>query len=183
MFFYCCSLYRWACLIRQSFVTHYAPKVRIFDSALDPNVYYKEARLLFWTVVAIGARKYSKNPTLLSQLGPRVVELAQLAVFRRDDTSFTLVAYLLLCIWSMPVDTMFKDISPILAGAMLSLAVTTGLHVHGVEQDISRTTLCDDNRLRIFRAKLWMASLTASQTCSYSQRQGDAEQSLHITVP
>lgn len=111
----------------------------------------------------MGSRKYSKDPTILSQLGPKVIELAQRAVFRRENGLSTLQAFLILCIWPMPIDTMYKDISPILAGAMLNLALSLGLHIPGVGQDFSRTTLAHDDNERLFRAKLWVSCVICAQ--------------------
>ncbi|KIX10087.1 uncharacterized protein Z518_01168 [Rhinocladiella mackenziei CBS 650.93] len=150
------------------FLTHYAPKVHVFDTVLDPNACHPQSPLLFWTIVTIGARKYSQDPTILMLLAPKVIELAQRSIFHRENPLSTLQAFLLLTIWPMPVDTMHKDISPVLAGAMLNLAVAIGLHVHGVGQDFSRTTLRHEENERIFRAKLWLSCLIASQSCTIS---------------
>ncbi len=113
--------------------------------------------------MTIGARPYSKDPTILGLLAPKVIDLAQRAIFHRENPLSTLQAFLLLTVWPMPVDTMHKDISPVLAGAMLNLAVTVGLHVHGIGQDFSRTTLHPDANQKIFRTKLWLSCLIASQ--------------------
>lgn len=96
------------------FMKHYAPKLHIFEADLDPNVCHSQSPLLFWTIVAVGSRKYSKDPTILSLLGPQVITLAQRAIFCRDNTSSTPQAFPLLCIWRMPVDSMYKDFSPML---------------------------------------------------------------------
>jgi transcriptional regulatory protein LEU3 len=135
----------------------------VFSSSIEPNTCYSHSPLLFWTIVAIGSRKYPKDPTLLSLLAPRVIELAQVAIFSRESTLETIQAFLLLCIWPMPVDTMHKDISPILSGAMLQLATSIGLHVQGVGQDFSRTTVHSDPIEAVSRAKLWVSCLIACQ--------------------
>lgn len=139
------------------------PKLYIFDSLIDPNSCYAQSPLLFWTIVAIGARKYSKDPTILTLLGPKVIELAARGIFSQTERLPTIQAYLLLCIWPMPVDTLHKDITPVLSGAMLSLAVSNGLHVQGIGQDFSRTTLEHNENECIYRAKLWVACTVASQ--------------------
>jgi transcriptional regulatory protein LEU3 len=145
------------------FMTQYAPKLYIFDESLDPNGYHSNSPLLFWTIVAVGARRYSKDPTVFSLLRSRVLELVQSTILSQEDKLCTIQAFLLLCIWPMPVNTMFKDISPLLAGAMINLAVSVGLHVDGVGQDFSRTTLRYDDKDRVFRAGLWISCMVASQ--------------------
>ncbi|KAI1621282.1 hypothetical protein EDD37DRAFT_594367 [Exophiala viscosa] len=150
------------------FSLHYLPKLYIFDSLNDPNTCYMQSPLLFWTIVAIGARKYSKDPTILSLLGPKVIELAAHSLFSQTEKLPTIQAYLILCVWPMPVDTMHKDISPVLSGAMLSLAVSIGLHIQGNGQDFSRTTLEHDENECTHRAKLWVASTVAAQSTAIS---------------
>ncbi|KAK5219260.1 hypothetical protein LTR72_008442 [Exophiala xenobiotica] len=145
------------------FSSHYLPKLYIFDSSTDPNSCYTQSPLLFWTIVAIGARKYSKDPTILTLLAPKVIELAARSMFSQTERLPTIQAYLLLCIWPMPVDSLHKDISTVLSGAMLSLAISNGLHVQGIGQDFSRTTLEHNENECIYRAKLWVACTVASQ--------------------
>lgn len=130
---------------------------------MDPNACYAQCPLLFWTIVVTGARKYSKDPTILTLLGPKVIELAARSMFSHTERLPTIQAYLLLCIWPMPVDTMHKDISPVLSGAMLSLAISNGLHVQGMGQDFSRTTLEHNENECIYRANLWVACTISSQ--------------------
>jgi hypothetical protein len=119
--------------------------------------------MLFWTIVAVGSQRYSKDPTILSLLAPKVIELAQQAIFRRENTLLTIQALLVLCIWPMPVDTMYKDVSPVLAGAMISMAYLIGLHVPGVGKDFSRTPVREDHNDEIFRGGLWLSCVVAAQ--------------------
>ena len=98
---------------------------------------------------------------MLSLLAPRVLEMARNAVFSRDR--LTIQAFLLLCVWPMPVDTLGKDISTVLIGVMLQLAVNIGLHVGGGGQDFSRTTLHPDPDEEVLRTKLWMSCQIAIQ--------------------
>jgi transcriptional regulatory protein LEU3 len=145
------------------FVLYYAPKFQIFNDPLEPNTCYSQSPLLFWTIVTIGSRKLVKDPTLLNLLGPKVVELTQSAIFSRTNSLSIIQAFLLLCIWPMPVITMYKDVSPIMAGAALNLALTVGLHIPGVGQDFSRTTVLHDSNESRFRARLWVSCLIAIQ--------------------
>ena len=41
----------------------------------------------------------------------------------------------------MPIDTLQKDVTPTLAGAMIQLATNIGLHVYGTVQEFSRVPL------------------------------------------
>ncbi len=135
----------------------------LFDKRLHPNECYAASRLLFWTITAIGSRKYSKDPTLLLQLSPKVTDLAKSAVFCTDKALPTIQALILLCTWQMPIDTFQKDITPMLAGAMIQLASHLGLHVYGTVQDFSRIPLRYDRQQRSFRTKLWTMCLLTCQ--------------------
>ena len=140
---------------------NYSPQVFIFESHLTPNDCHSQSPLLFWTIVAIGSRKYPDDPTVLSLLAPRLLRMVRNAVFSRDLP--TIQAFLLLCVWPLPVDTLDNDISPVLIGVILQLAMNIGLHLHGDGQDFSRTTLNPDSGEETLRSKLWMSSLITIQ--------------------
>jgi hypothetical protein len=72
-------------------------------------------------------------------------------------------AVLLLCLWPLPINTMYKDPSHALAGAAMQLAVQNGLHIFGHEQDFIRTRVCSPDSGKVFRAQLWMHCVTVFQ--------------------
>ncbi|KAH8807865.1 hypothetical protein F5884DRAFT_348357 [Xylogone sp. PMI_703] len=137
------------------FHQHYLPQSSVFETELRPNDCYTHAPLLFWTVVAIGSRNYAEDPTMIFQLAPRVLELAKAAIFARDSIIPTIQAFILLCAWPMPYNSLGNDLTPVLSGAMLQLALTMGLHVCGVGQDFSRIKLRTDHAQVDFRRRLW----------------------------
>jgi transcriptional regulatory protein LEU3 len=145
------------------FLDHYLQYVPVVDASLRPNECYTQSPFLFWTIVAIGSRKYIKDPTLILMLGPKVIELAQQAILTREGVLTTIQALVCLCSWPMPFGTLNNDITPMLTGAMLQLAMSIGLHVFGVGQDFSRTKLPCDRWQQIQRARLWVLCLTVSQ--------------------
>ena len=135
----------------------------IFDQKLQPNDCYGASPFLFWTIVAIGSRRYSKDPTLILLLAPKVLELAKAAIFSCERVLPTIQALVLLCTWQMPIDTLQKDITPQLAGAMIQLATNVGLHVYGSVQDFTRVPLKYDGQQRRFRTRLWSMCLYTCQ--------------------
>ena len=139
----------------------YAPQVFVFETNLTPNDCYARSPLLFWTIVATGCRKYVDDPTIHSLLIPQLLDLVRSSVFSRDLS--TIQAFLLLCVWPIPVDTLDYDISPVLIGVLLQLAVNIGLHLRGDGQDFSRTTLDHDSTEEIRRSKIWMTCLITIQ--------------------
>ncbi|EXJ66224.1 uncharacterized protein A1O5_10840 [Cladophialophora psammophila CBS 110553] len=133
------------------------------ETLMPPNECHGQSPLLFWTIVAVGSRKYSENPTLIILLGPKVSNLAKLALFAQEPVLLTIQAFLLLCSWPMPFEALSNDITPILAGAVLQLATTIGLHVSGVGQEFARTRVSQDLTYRVARGKLWTACVVVSQ--------------------
>ncbi|WJG34475.1 uncharacterized protein FOBCDRAFT_255622 [Fusarium oxysporum Fo47] len=63
---------------------------------------------------------------------------------------------LILCLWPLPVDTIWKDPSDVYAGTAHSLAVQNGLFVNGHEQDFARTHTSLSKEIRDIRAHLWL---------------------------
>lgn len=135
----------------------------IFDKRIRPNDCHTASPFLFWTIVVIGSRRYTKDPTLILILAPKVLNLAKNAIFSSERALATIQALLILCTWQMPIDTLQKDITPQLAGAMLQLATNIGLHVYGSVQDFSRIPLRYDTEQRSFRTRLWAVCLWTSQ--------------------
>ncbi|OAL27886.1 hypothetical protein AYO22_03231 [Fonsecaea multimorphosa] len=141
----------------------------IFDQKLQPNDCFGASPFLFWTIVAIGSRRYSKDPTLILLLAPKVLELAKVAIFSCERVLPTIQALVLLCTWQMPIDTLQKDVTPQLAGAMIQLATNVGLHVYGSVQDFTRVPLKYDGQQRKFRTRLWSMCLYTCQRVNNSR--------------
>ena len=72
-------------------------------------------------------------------------------------------AVLILCLWPLPISTMWKDPSHALIGAAVQLAVQNGLHVVGHEQDFARTLSKSTESERLGRARLWIHCLIVFQ--------------------
>lgn len=135
----------------------------IFEGKLKPNACFSQSEILFWTVIAVGARKYSEDPTLLTSLANHIADLASKAALLRERPLPTIQALILLCTWPLPHDSLSKDISPMLAGVLLQLALTIGLHVYGIGQDFSRTKLKVDVAQIQHRSRLWYLCMTVCQ--------------------
>ncbi|KAF7190402.1 Regulatory protein LEU3 [Pseudocercospora fuligena] len=120
-----------------------------------PNDCYARSPLLFWTIVAIGARKYLNNPTVIVQLGPRVSNLNKAVIARLEPVLLTVQALVLQCAWPMPFRTLCNDVTPVVAGLVLQLATTVGLHVQGSGQEFVRSKLSTDRDRILERGRLW----------------------------
>lgn len=145
-------------------MNHYYPSIPgLFAHAVTLDELYKESEFLFWTVICIGARKYSKDPTMIERLSRHVTSLAQKCLFEPEQVVPKVQAVLLLCLWPLPLATTFKDPSHALAGAAMNLAIQNGLHYAGREQDFSRDKLKATEENRRFRAGLWLYCVVVFQ--------------------
>ena len=145
------------------FQQRYLQHAPILDGKTNPNLTYLQSELLFWTIVAVGARRNEADPTLLTSLDPHIVELAGRAILSRENPIPTIKALILLCAWPLPHDSLNKDISPMLSGILLQHALCIGLHIYGVGQDFSRTKVAVDRAQIELRRRLWFMCITACQ--------------------
>ncbi|KAH8699103.1 hypothetical protein BGW36DRAFT_406939 [Talaromyces proteolyticus] len=136
------------------FFEHYFKILPIVDLRNDPNWFYDYSPLLFWTIVAIGARKYIQDPTILEALGPKVVSMAMQSVLKPHEHIQTIQSLLLLCTWPFPMDTMITDVSLPLTGVAMQLAIQNGLHFFGRRQDFI-TQIAQNETKDVFRPRLW----------------------------
>ena len=146
----------------------YFPLMSVVDvPTTTPNDTYGRSQILFWSIVVTGARKYPADPSLFWQLAPHVTALALSSLAYRANPVQLVQALLNLCTWPMPSSSQTKDISHVLAGATLHIAMQIGLHVYGNGQDFGRTRLPDDTAVRNCRARLWLYCLIICQaTCT-----------------
>lgn len=133
------------------------------ENNTQPLECYNRSPLLFWTIVAIGSRRYTKDPTLGILLAPKVTELVEKAILSTERSLLTIQAFLLLCAWPLTFDSLSHDYTPTVAGAVLSIAMTNGLHVYGVGQDFSQRKTPNDYERRQLRTKLWCICIATCQ--------------------
>jgi hypothetical protein len=138
-----------------SYFTKYAPFLPVFPSELSPNIYYDEALLVFWAILTVAARRYEKDPTLLTALSSRVMRLALLSVNTKSSGLPVIKGLLILLTWAIP-ETEVSDETPyVLCGAAIHLATKIGLHVPLASQDFARVRLELTEQAIHRRAELW----------------------------
>ena len=134
----------------------YAPILPLLDPALRPNACYAQSPFLFWTIIVIGCRRYPEDPTMLERLAPRITDLAFSSLSSRAAPIQTIQGLLLLCTWPVPINSMSKDVTHVLSGAAMHLAMQIGLHVSGIGQDFAADRLGPDPEEKAYRARLWL---------------------------
>lgn len=142
----------------------YHPLLPILDPALNPNAYYRLSRFLFWMIVITGARRYPKDRSILNKLGPQVNALCFWAIQSPAAPIPTIQGLLLICVWPMPVNSVYKDITSILSGAAMHLAILAGLHVVGAGHEFLEDRVISDPAEKESRARLWLHVQMTCQT-------------------
>ena len=128
----------------------------IFDRDKPPNEIYESSVFLFWTIVYVGARKYSKDPTIVESISKPLTKLARQSLFDPEHAIPTIQAVLLLCLWPLPVDSTFKDQSHAISGAAMQLAIQKGLPYASRKQDFAGVVLKQSEADKLFRSRLWV---------------------------
>ncbi|KAG9242434.1 hypothetical protein BJ878DRAFT_170303 [Calycina marina] len=149
------------------FFEHYAISLDLLDHRLPPNQYHRDSSFLFWAIVITGARRYLDDPTIIGQLIGRVINLALLSLSSHDSPLQTVIGLLILCNWTLPIETVVKDLSHVFGGAAMQIAIQNGLHVFGNGQDFARTCLWPNASECAFRSQLWAFCLLTCQSTSF----------------
>lgn len=123
---------------------------------MSPNQYYGQSPFLFWAILSTGARKYHQDSTVLEKSSKRLMEIALPSLFSLEGPICAIQAVMLLCMWPLPMSTTFKDPSFAFSGAATQIAIQSGLHIAGHEQDYSRARFRRSDEERTFRARTWI---------------------------
>ncbi|TVY67517.1 Regulatory protein LEU3 [Lachnellula suecica] len=133
----------------------YHPYLPFLDPAQAPDAYYQQHPLLFWVIIAVSSRRYTKDPSLLTAIAPPLSRLLWATVGEVPNTHYVVKALCLLCTWPLPTSTTSTDPSHILGGVMMKTATGIGLHRPKHTQDFSRVNV-DLNREQLHdRVTTW----------------------------
>ncbi|KAF3342340.1 hypothetical protein VdG1_02522 [Verticillium dahliae VDG1] len=123
------------------FFNYYHPYLPFLNPHQSPDTYYQQHSLLFWTIVAVAARRYSADPTLLTTLSGPLTRLLWQTIGDVPSSYYVVKALCLLCTWPLPTSTTTADPTHILCGVMLRTATGIGLHRPNHTQDFSRVSV------------------------------------------
>ena len=126
----------------------------ILDPSTSPNAYYTLSPFLFWTIIGVGSRSYSRNPTLLGILPTRIHNMALLTL-NAPVTLQSVQGLLLLLFWPFPKTSTGYDLGYPLTGALVHMAMQMGLHLPVLSQEFSRVRLKLDEQEIKKRAETW----------------------------
>ncbi|KAK8016319.1 hypothetical protein PG993_014508 [Apiospora rasikravindrae] len=126
----------------QEFFAYYHPFLPFLNPEQTPDLYFQQHALLFWSIVAIAARRYAARPSILHELaGGPLHRLLWSTVGDVPNSYFVVKALCLICTWPLPTSTTTADPSHILCGVMMKAATGIGLHRPNHTQDFSRVSV------------------------------------------
>jgi len=109
-----------------------------------------------------GARRYSEDRVVLEKTSQHIIPLAFASMARRSAQIPVIQGLLILCIWRIPTNSMYKDMAHLMCGAAVHLSTQAGLHISGVGQDFAREPLKKDQDQKVTRARLWLCCVIQS---------------------
>jgi transcriptional regulatory protein LEU3 len=133
----------------------YHSMLPILDPSITPNTYYQHAPFLFWVVISIGSRRYTRQPTLIQALAQPVTQLALKSIIVRSRPIERVKALILLLTWPIPSGPFYRDPSFLLGGTLLHMAMQCGLHAPNFSQDFSKTYLKLPEMEHVRIAEMW----------------------------
>ncbi|OAL21694.1 hypothetical protein AYO22_07636 [Fonsecaea multimorphosa] len=138
----------------QLYFRDYASLVPILDPTMPPNGSYNLSPLLFWAIIGVSCRTYSRNPTLISILPSKIKTMALMSL-NATVTLPVVQALLLILYWPFPKAGNGHDMTYPLSAAMLHMAMQIGLHLPVASHEFSKTPVkLTEDELKI-RAETW----------------------------
>ena len=110
----------------------------MLDPQKSPDDYYKASPLLFWVIIAVAARHYDADPTLLNSLNGPVSRLLWSTLQGVPQSYFVVKALCIMCTWPMPISSTSSDPTFMLSGVMMNIAMQIGLHRPSQAQDFTK---------------------------------------------
>ena len=107
---------------------------------MTPNACYALSNFLFWAIIGVGCRTYSRNPTLLGVL-PLKVQTMALLTLNANATLQIVQGLLLVVYWPFPKSNNGTDLTFALSGALLHMAMQMGLHIPQSSQEFSKVRI------------------------------------------
>lgn len=121
-----------------SFFALYHPFLPLLDPGKSSDDYYDASSLLFWTIVAVAARRYSHDPLLLNTLSGPVTRLLWATIADVPQSYLVVKALCILCTWPLPVSSTSCDPTFLLSSLMTQLSLQIGLHRPSHSQDFTK---------------------------------------------
>jgi len=146
------------------FFDRYHPFLPFLDPLRAPeDVLTKDGKLLFWAIISVAARHYTRDTGLLNRLKEPLTDLIWKTI--KGQTNHHVVkALCLLCYWPLPQHRTVMDPTFMLCGVMMQIAMQIGLHQPTHPQDFSRTKVRLQEEDIQDRLRTWAVCNIVAQT-------------------
>ncbi|OJJ46045.1 hypothetical protein ASPZODRAFT_133006 [Penicilliopsis zonata CBS 506.65] len=153
--------------IFDQYFQNYACFLPLLDPETTPNAYYTQCPLLFWAIIGVACRTYPQNPTLMSALAPKVIELGLVAGLSSASPLHIIPALVLIVTWPFPKNNAKPEPNFLLSGMLLHIAMANGMHIPMASHEFSKNKIQQYSAADIARrAELWAHCLIVYQrTC------------------
>jgi transcriptional regulatory protein LEU3 len=141
-------------LILVRFFRDYHRAMPILDPSLTPNAYYSRSPLLFWVIISVGSRKYSKQPTFNNALSPRVTSLAMHSLNSKNKPFEAIKSWILILTWPFTSNAFYREPTFIFSGALLHMALQYGLQTPYLRVDSMTLPALKETNI-VAKAHLW----------------------------
>ena len=146
-----------------SFFTFYYPFLPLLEPDKSPDYYYEASPLLFWTIIAVAARRYHVDATLLNALAAPMSRLLWATISDVPQSYHVVKALCILCTWPLPISSTSTDPTFMLSGLMMQIAMQIGLHRPSHAQDFTKFRVELREEELKDRVKTWAACNVVAQ--------------------
>ena len=92
---------------------------------------------------------------MLESLGPQMNRMAFVSMNSLLTPLHTLQGLLILCTWAAPLQSMTEDMTYMVCGASIHLAIQNGLHIPDAGQDFVPKRLRFNEKEMALRSRIW----------------------------
>ena len=92
---------------------------------------------------------------MIEAIGPLINNLAFASISSMSAPLRTLESLLILCTWAAPCRSSTENVTYVICGAAVNLAMQLGLHIPGIGQDFARDLIPSCQEQVFLRNRLW----------------------------
>ncbi|KAL7928938.1 hypothetical protein V8C35DRAFT_207216 [Trichoderma chlorosporum] len=146
------------------YILHYHPYLPFLDPSTSLHEYYESSELLFWSIIAVAARRLQSHPTLLAKLARSVTDHLWKTLRSIPYSLRVVQSLVILCTWPFPTSSSTADPTYMLAGMMVQIGTQMGLHRALNAEDFVKVPL----HLSVYEYSEWVKTWEACNIVAQS---------------
>ncbi|TFA97868.1 Regulatory protein LEU3 [Trichoderma ghanense] len=146
------------------YILHYHPYLPFLDPSTSLHEYHESSELLFWSIIAVAARRLQSHPTLLAKLARSVTDLLWKTLRSIPYSLRVVQSLVVLCSWPFPTSSSTADPTYMLAGMMVQMGTQMGLHRALNAEDFVKVPL----HLSVYEYSEWVKTWEACNIVAQS---------------